>query len=363
MTSRTCHRSYAEAIARNVGFVAKYLGDGVSAYFGYPEAHEHDAELAVKAGLAIVEAVPELATPNGSPLHVRVGIATGIVVVGDIVGSGELRDGASAQRRTSPRVSSRSLSRLLGSLFDLKDLGVVDLKGISGPTHPGGFEDEFRGQPLRGASWEGIDASRWEGGGERTTPSPLAQGEGGRRTSRSPLRGGVRQNRVWRRSCWTASRSNPMPSSDFFPKAKLDKLDALFARMATSPEDLALFAEMLSLPNDGRYPALELSPLQRRQRTLNALVSQVEQRARNAPVLLVFEDAQWADPTNLEALGRLVDNRFPSWPSSRIKSAKPKIAHRRRDLDQFTKLGRRVGSSLKPKLRQPPCANFAPDPD
>ena len=89
LTPRTCHRSYAEAIARNVGFVAKYLGDGVLAYFGYPEAHEHDAELAVKAGLAIVEAVPKLATPNGSPLHVRVGIATGIVVVGDIVYSGE----------------------------------------------------------------------------------------------------------------------------------------------------------------------------------------------------------------------------------------------------------------------------------
>jgi predicted ATPase len=91
------------------------------------------------------------------------------------------------------------------------------------------------------------------------------------------------------------------------PQARLDKLDAVLAQTSTSIEDAALFAEMLSLPNDGRYPVLELAPQQRRQRTLEALISQLEALARQNPVLMIFEDAQWTDPTSLEALGRVVD--------------------------------------------------------
>ena len=94
---------------------------------------------------------------------------------------------------------------------------------------------------------------------------------------------------------------------DDAPQAKLDKLDAVLAQTSTSIEDAALFAEMLSLPNDGRYPALDLTPPQRRQRTLEALVSQVEALARQSPVLMIFEDAHWTDPTSLEAFGRTVD--------------------------------------------------------
>ena len=94
---------------------------------------------------------------------------------------------------------------------------------------------------------------------------------------------------------------------DDAPQAKLDKLDAVLARTSTSIEDAALFAEMLSLPNDGRYPALDLTPPQRRQRTLEALVSQMEALTRQSPVLMIFEDAHWTDPTSLEAFGRTVD--------------------------------------------------------
>ena len=98
------HRCCAELVARNGGFVAKYMGDGVLAYFGYPQAHEHDAERAVRAGLAIVEAAPKLDTPIGEPLHVRVGIATGLVVVGDLIGRARRKNAASsAKRRTSRR--------------------------------------------------------------------------------------------------------------------------------------------------------------------------------------------------------------------------------------------------------------------
>ena len=94
---------------------------------------------------------------------------------------------------------------------------------------------------------------------------------------------------------------------DDTPQAKLDKLDALLAQTSTSNQDAALFAEMLSLPNDGRYPALDLTPEQRRQRTLEALVSQMEALARQNPVLMIFEDAHWTDPTSLEVFGRVVD--------------------------------------------------------
>ena len=90
-------------------------------------------------------------------------------------------------------------------------------------------------------------------------------------------------------------------------QVKLDKLDALLAQTSTSAQDVALFADMLSLPNDGRYPTLDLAPEQRRQRTLEALISQIEALARQNPILMIFEDAHWSDPTSLEVLGRIVD--------------------------------------------------------
>ena len=124
-----------DLIARNGGFVAKYMGDGVLAYFGYPQAHEHDAERAVRAGLAIVEAAPKLETAAGAPLHVRVGIATGIVVVGDLLGSGEAQErgvvgdtpnlAARLQGIAQPDsvVIAEGTRKLLGDLFELSDLG------------------------------------------------------------------------------------------------------------------------------------------------------------------------------------------------------------------------------------------------
>ena len=98
---------------------------------------------------------------------------------------------------------------------------------------------------------------------------------------------------------------------DDTPQVKLDKLDAVLAQTSTSKQDAALFAEMLSLPNDGRYPALDLTPEQRRQRTLEALISQMEALTRQNPVLMIFEDAHWTDPTSLEVFGRVVDRIRP----------------------------------------------------
>jgi len=142
----TYHKCCASLIERGGGFVAKYMGDGVLAYFGYPQSHEHDAERAVRAGLAIVEAAPKLETAAGAPLRVRVGIATGIVVVGDLLGSGESQErgvvgdtpnlAARLQSSAAPDsvVIAEGTRKLLGNLFELQDLGRLDLKGVAGPT-------------------------------------------------------------------------------------------------------------------------------------------------------------------------------------------------------------------------------------
>jgi class 3 adenylate cyclase len=131
------HRCCTEVIERNGGFVAKYMGDGVLAYFGYPQAHEHDAERAVQAGLALVEAVPKLKTTAAVPLQVRVGIATGLVVVGDLIGAGAAQEQAVVG--DTPNLAARlqgvaepgavviasSTRTLIGGLFEYRDLGTV----------------------------------------------------------------------------------------------------------------------------------------------------------------------------------------------------------------------------------------------
>jgi len=137
------HRCCTEMVERNGGFVAKYMGDGVLAYFGYPQAHEHDAERAVGAGLTLVDAVPKLVTNAGSPLQVRVGLATGLVVVGDLIGAGAAQEQAvvgetpnlaarlQALAESGAVVIASSTRRLTGGLFEYRDLGTVALKGFA----------------------------------------------------------------------------------------------------------------------------------------------------------------------------------------------------------------------------------------
>jgi class 3 adenylate cyclase len=140
------HQCCASLIERGGGFVAKYMGDGVLGYFGYPQAHEHDAERAVRAGLALVEVAPTLQTAAGVPLHVRVGIATGIVIIGDLLGAGEAQErevvgatpnlAARLQGIAEPNsvVIAEGTRKLLGELFELVDLGPQKLKGVAGTT-------------------------------------------------------------------------------------------------------------------------------------------------------------------------------------------------------------------------------------
>src|SRR5262245_44565448 len=334
-----------ETVRRFDGFVARYMGDGVLVYFGYPRANEDDAERAIRAGLELITAVTALKT--GASLQTRVGIATGLVVIGDLIGSGEAQErgvvgetpnlAARLQAIAEPNtvVICNSTRRLLGNLFELEDLGPRAIKCINRPMqawsvlqassvasrfealHPTGLtalvgrEREF--ELLR---------RRWFTATDSEGQVVLLSGEAGigksRLTTAFVERLSERHVRL-RYFCspqHTNSALYPIIGQmgraaglmrDDSPQTKLDKLDRVLKQTSTSAQDAALFAEMLSLPNDGRYPAVELTPQQRRQRTLEALVLQGEALTRSGPVLTVLEDAHWADPTSLELFGRVVD--------------------------------------------------------
>ena len=336
----------ADTVVRFGGFVARYLGDGVLIYFGYPAAHEDDAERAVRAGLALVDAVATL--PATEPVQVRIGAATGLVVVGDIIGSGEAQErgivgetpnlAARLQGIAEPNtvVIAEFTRRLVGNLFELRDLGPKELKGIAGPVrafaalrassvesrfeamHPGGLTD------LVGREEElDLLLRRWAKAKVGEGQVVLLSGEAGigksRLTAALLERLAIEPHTRLRYFCSPQrvdSALYPIMSQmeraaglshDDTAQTKLDKLDSLLALTSTSRQDAALFAEMSSLPNDGRYPSLELAPEQRRQKTLEALSLQLETLARSSPVLMILEDAHWADPTSLEAFGRIVD--------------------------------------------------------
>src|SRR5271166_4730607 len=342
------YRCCADLITQAGGFVARYMGDGVLAYFGYPQAHEHDAEHAVRAGLAVVDAVPKLTTTAGDPLQVRVGIATGLVVVGDLIGSGETQErgvvgetpnlAARLQALAEPNavVIADSTRRLLGNLFELRDLGARDLKGIAGPVRAwAALRASSVGSRFEALHTTGLTAlvgreeefelllRRWPRAKTGEGQVVLLSGEAG--IGKSRLSAALLERLVDEPHTRLRYFCSPQHTDSAFypiigqmeraaglahndsPQAKLDKLDAVLAQSPTPRQDAALFAEMLSLPNDGRYPALELAPQQRRQRTLEALTTQIEALTRRSPVLMIFEDAHWADPTSLEALGRAVD--------------------------------------------------------
>src|SRR5271170_6952335 len=339
--------AYQKCVAETVrGFVAKYMGDGVLVYFGYPQAHEDDAAQAVRAGLELISAVSSL--KHEAPLQTRVGIATGLVVVGDLIGSGEAQErgivgetpnlAARLQGLAEPNmvVIADGTRRLLGNLFELENLGAKDLKGIAGPVRTWAA--------LRASSAEGrcealhatdltplvgreeeleLLLRRWAKSKTGEGQVVLLSGEAGigksRLTAAMLERLTVEPHTRLRYFCSPQHTDSP-----FYPiisqmeraakfthedtvEAKLDKIDTVLAQSSTSTQDAVLLSEMLLLPNEGRYPKLELNPAQRRQKTMEALTAQVEALSRTNPVLMIFEDVHWIDPTSLEALGRALD--------------------------------------------------------
>ena len=297
----------AETVLRFGGFVAKFMGDGVLIYFGYPQAHEDDAERAVRAGLELVAAVGGLKTHT--PLQTRVGIATGLVVVGDLIGSGASQEqaivgetpnlAARLQGIAEPNsvVLAESTRKLVGNLFELQDLGAQDLKGIAGPVRAWAA---LRQAPVE-SRFEAFHASgltelvgreeeleillrRWAKAKSGEGQVVLLLGEPG--IGKSRLTAALMERltpephtrlRYFCSPQHTDSALYPIISQmeraagflhDNTPQVKLDKLDALLAQSLTSPHDAALLAEMLSLPNDGRYPVLELTSPEHRHKTL-----------------------------------------------------------------------------------------------
>ena len=335
----------AETVQRFAGFVAKYMGDGVLVYLGYPQAHEDDAERAVRAGLELVAAVSGLKTR--AALQTRVGIATGLVVVGDLIGSGASQEqaivwetpnlAARLQGMAEPNsvVIAESTRKLLGNLFELEDMGVQDLKGIAGPVRvwtalrPASMESRF--EALHGSGLtelvgreEELDLllRRWSKAKTGEGQVVLLSGEAG--IGKSRLTAALLERLVTEPHTRLRYFCSPQHTdSALYPiigqmeraarltysdttQVKLDKLDALLAQTSTSIQDASLFADMLSLPNDGRYPTLDPDPQRRRQRTLEDN-RQMEVLSRSNPVLLIVEDVHWSDPTSLEAFGRAVE--------------------------------------------------------
>ena len=198
------HQCCASLIERGGGFVAKYMGDGVLGYFGYPQAHEHDAERAVRAGLEIVKAAPKLQTAADVPLHVRVGIATGIVIVGDLLGSGEAQErevvgntpnlAARLQGIAEPDtvVIAEDTRKLLGELFELVDLGPRRLKGVAGTTQVFvALRERSQTNRFEALHPEGLSALVGRDAECELLLQALGQGEGGQGPSRTHLgRGG-----------------------------------------------------------------------------------------------------------------------------------------------------------------------------
>ncbi|MDP6406149.1 MAG: adenylate/guanylate cyclase domain-containing protein [Alphaproteobacteria bacterium] len=339
----------AGVIAGFEGYIARYMGDGLLVYFGYPQAHEDDAERAVRAGLGIVAAVGNLKTHQNEMLEVRVGIATGLVVVGDIVG-----EGASEERAVTgetPNLAARlqgiagpntvviadSTQRLIRGLFDCDELEPRNIKGISEPVRAyqvlaasdasSRFEASAAGglTPLVGREEEiGLLLKRWRQAQEGEGQVVLLSGEAGVGKSRI-LRGlqerleGEVTNRVLYYCSPYYQNSALYPVIEQLRRAlrferddgtgqKFEKLVAVLSGLAlASDERTYLLATLLSLSTEGRYPDLDLTPQQIRAMTLDAAITVIEAMAAQNTVLMVVEDVHWIDPSTQEFLGQLVE--------------------------------------------------------
>jgi len=335
------HRCVAEIVEGFGGFVARYMGDGVLIYFGYPQAHEDDAERATRCGLALVDRVPQL--NQAEELHARVGIATGLVVVGgevvehDVAGdTPNLAARLQALAEPDTVAIAASTRRLLGNLFEYHDLGTVGVKGISAPVpawqvlRPSAVASRFealRGtvlSPLVGRDEE-IDLllRRWARAKAGDGQIVLVSGEPGigksRITAELEERLRAEPHLYLRYFCSPYCRDSALYpfidqlwhaaefAHDDSPTAKLEKLEAVLARGALVDEDVPLLADLMSLPASERHPLPNLSPQRKKEETLEALIRQLEGLARRQPLVMVFEDAHWIDPTSRELLDLTVE--------------------------------------------------------
>lgn len=358
-------RAYQEACARVIarfeGHIAQYLGDGLLVYFGYPMAHEDDAQRAVRAGLGMVEALGQLNThlerQRGVQLAVRLGIHTGLVVVGH-VGAGQRQEqlalgetpnvAARLQGTAAPNtvVISAATDQLLGGFFACESLGAPLLKGLAQPmevyrvlresTARSRLEVARSGglTPLVGRDQEvALLLERWAQAKEGLGQVVLLSGEAGIGKSRlvEVLKAHAAADpQGWLTPCQCSpyhQNSALYPMIDLLervvlrfereesPPQKLSKLEGLLVQYGLPlPEAVPLFASLLSVPLGAGYAALNLSPEQQKQRTLQAFLTVLLRIAVQQPVLFVMEDLHWVDPSTLELLSLIVDQG----PTARI---------------------------------------------
>jgi class 3 adenylate cyclase len=307
------HKCVADNVQRFGGFVAKYMGDGVLVYFGYPQAHEDDADRAVRAGLELVAAIGALKTR--APLQTRVGIATGLVVVGDLIGSGEAQErgivgetpnlAARLQGVAEPNtvVIAESTRKLIGSLFELQDLGAKDLKGVGERVRtwaalcPSSVESRFEAlrtatTPLVGREEEiELLMRRWAQAKAGDGCVVLISGEPGIGKSRIAEaiqeRLGAEAHTRLRFFCSPHHQDSALYPAiaqleraagfrrDDTGEQRLDKLEAVLLQATNDVSEIApLLADLLSVPTGSRYPAIDLTPQKRKEKTLAALVAQ-----------------------------------------------------------------------------------------
>ena len=338
----------AGEIVRYDGYVAQFLGDGVLAYFGWPRAHEDDAARAVHAGLDILEAIRALLVPGRptEPLSVRIGIATGPVVIGDLVGASGTQPAAAVGETTNRAARVQGVAgagaialdeatrALLGGLFELDTLGPQVMKGIDGSPEVWRVVGERRTESRFAAtrreqltSLVGRDEElallgrRWREAQAGEGAVVLLVGEAGigksRLTQALHEAVDVPHTRLLFQCSprHTSSALHPILrqieyvgglDADDDPGTRIDKLDALFARSGQPPEAIVPWiAALLGIP-DERHPLPALTPQRQKDRTLSALVEHIAALSTRAPVLLVVEDAHWIDPTTLELLAHLI---------------------------------------------------------
>jgi class 3 adenylate cyclase/predicted ATPase len=358
------HRVVTAAVTAFDGFVAKYMGDGVLIYFGYPRAHEDDAERTVRAGLGVIDAVGRL-NVRSVKLQARAGIATGLVVVGDLIGEGSAQEqsvvgetpnlAARLQALAEPDavVIAAGTRRLVGDLFEYRDLGAVEVKGIAVPVHawqvlrPSAVESRFealRGvvlTPLIGRDEEiGLLLRRWARATAGDGQVVLVSGEPGIGKSRiaAALEKHIRAEPHLRLRYFCSPHHQDSALYPFIaqleraagfarddpPASRLEKLEAVLALAGPPDEDVALLADLLSLSALERHPLPNLSSQRKKQRTLVALLRQLEGLARHQPVVMVFEDAHWIDPTSRELLDLTVE-RIGSLPVLLIVTFRPEF--------------------------------------